>query len=179
MFGSYRHELLGAHLRDLEESTQRERAERLKALKRAIAETQTKNKRLIRTLEISDEIDQELVRGINERQAQLRAEREDLEHQLAEAEDELHRAPNPELLHRLPMGQLPDELSRRLFEALRLEIHYHHDSPLPGHPHRRDHRRRGTGHPDSQRRTPTYAQDRKRRGGTRYEPATCTSRRRC
>lgn len=65
------------------------------------------------------------------RRAELRAERDELSQQLAALEDEVHRAPNVALLGRLPvtpidLTELPDELSRRLFEVLRLEIRYDH-----------------------------------------------------
>jgi site-specific DNA recombinase len=44
-------------------------------------------------------------------------------------DDEVHRAPNPALLDQLPvtsvdLADMPDEISRQLFEALRLEIRY-------------------------------------------------------
>jgi hypothetical protein len=56
-----------------------------------------------------------------------------MERQLVEVEDEVHRAPNPTLLDHLPitpidLADLPDELSRRLFEALRLEIRYDYNT---------------------------------------------------
>lgn len=62
-------------------------------------------------------------------QAELRAERDRLEAQLDTVEAEAAEAPNPELLAHLPVGNLaladiPDNVSRRLFDALRLEIHY-------------------------------------------------------
>ncbi|GAA5169402.1 hypothetical protein [Amycolatopsis dongchuanensis] len=52
-----------------------------------------------------------------------------MEQQLAEAEQEISQAPNPGLIDYLPvsavdLAALPDDLSRRLFEALRLEINY-------------------------------------------------------
>ena len=56
-----------------------------------------------------------------------------MEQQLAQAEDEVQYAPNPALLDYLPvtaidLADMPDELSRRLFEALRLEIHYDYNT---------------------------------------------------
>lgn len=56
-----------------------------------------------------------------------------MERQLVEAEDEVRRAPNPALLDYLPvsaveLAEMPDELSRRPFEALRLEIRYDHNA---------------------------------------------------
>lgn len=54
----------------------------------------------------------------------------EFEAQLAEAEERILHAPNPDLIEALPItkiqiDQLPEELARQLFEALRLEIHYH------------------------------------------------------
>ena len=133
IFGAYRHDLLDLSLKTLDEVGRRERADRITALRRAIADAHTKSKRLLRTLELADEIDQEMIRDINERRAELKAERADLEARLEQAEDEVQHAPNPDLLHRLPIGRvdltrLPDEVSRRLFEALRLEIRYNHET---------------------------------------------------
>lgn len=57
--------------------------------------------------------------------AELRAQRDDLTRQLGALEEETDLAPNPVLLDSLPVGKVnPAGLSRRLFEALRLEIHY-------------------------------------------------------
>jgi hypothetical protein len=71
----------------------------------------------------------QFIRDINERRAELLAQKEDLERQLAQLEGQVDQAPNPDPLSRLPvtpvdLALMPDELSRRLFEALRLEIHY-------------------------------------------------------
>jgi hypothetical protein len=68
-------------------------------------------------------------RQLNERRAELRDERSRLEADLVEVEQQIEHAPNPELLDALPVGpidveQLPEDTARRLFEALRLEIHY-------------------------------------------------------
>lgn len=52
-----------------------------------------------------------------------------LEEQLAAAEENLQQAPNPDLLDALAVGEvevdkLPEDVARRLFEALRLELRY-------------------------------------------------------
>ncbi len=129
VFGEYRHELLDAGRLTLEADQQRERAERIDALRRAIAEDGAKGKRLLRGLELVEEPDKDFIRDINQRRAELREHRAGLERQLADLENEAQDAPNPDLLSRLPVGAIdlagmPDALSRRLFEALRLEIHY-------------------------------------------------------
>jgi hypothetical protein len=52
-----------------------------------------------------------------------------LERQLPAAEEQAHHTHNPDLLDHLPIAAvdlngMPDETTRRLFEALRLEIRY-------------------------------------------------------
>lgn len=131
VFGQYRHQLLDANLKVLDETAQRKRANRIAAMRRTISENEAKSKRLVRSLELADDVDQHLIRDINERRAELRAERDELAQRLAELEDEIHKAPNPALLDQLPVTQvdlteMPDDLSRRLFEVLRLEIRYDH-----------------------------------------------------
>jgi site-specific DNA recombinase len=129
VFGPYRHTLLDADQETLSQAVRHEKGGKVKALRRAIADTDAKSKRLIRNLELPDDLDQEFIRDIKERRAELRALRIDLERQLAAAEEQAHQTHNPSLLDHLPtaavdLDDMPDETSRRLFEALRLEIRY-------------------------------------------------------
>ncbi len=106
---------------------QRER--QVAALHRAIADTEARSKRLLRNFELVDDPDQDMGRDIAERRIELRSERVALQQKLAALEDEEAAAPNPGLLRALPVGpveldELPEDLSRRLFEALRLEVRY-------------------------------------------------------
>jgi hypothetical protein len=83
----------------------------------------------MRNFELVEEPDQELIKDINARRAELRAERARLDDQLADLQEQSAQAPNPRLLARLPvtpvdLAEMPDELSRQLFEALRLEMIY-------------------------------------------------------
>ncbi|WP_189052880.1 hypothetical protein [Longimycelium tulufanense] len=101
----------------------------LTALRRSIADTEAKIKRTVRNLELVDDPDRDLIRDINERRAELRAQKEQFESQLAEVEERILHAPNPDLIDALPVAkiqidELSDDLARALFEALRLEIHY-------------------------------------------------------
>jgi site-specific DNA recombinase len=137
IFGAYRHNLLDANLQTLNDTSRRDHATHVKALQSSIADTKIKSKNLLRSIEVADNSDlqkfQEFVREVNERRAELKAECADYEQRLAEAEDEARQAPNPDLLHHLPIGpvdltDLPDKLTRRLFEALRLEIRYNHNT---------------------------------------------------
>ncbi len=128
VFGRYRRQLLSASLKELDENAKKDRKTKITALRRAITEAETKRKNLVRNLELTD-VDQDFVRDVNERRAELQGEIEGLRAQLAKAEDEVQQASNPGLVDFLPVTQvelteLPDELSRKLFEALRLEIHY-------------------------------------------------------
>ena len=132
VFGSARQRLLGDSLQAMDTARQREQQSQRAALYRAIADNKTRSRNLVRSLEASDDPDQDLIRDINERRAELRAERARLEHELAELDEELAHAPNPALLDQLPvspvdLSELPDDISRRLFEALRLEISFDHD----------------------------------------------------
>jgi site-specific DNA recombinase len=99
------------------------------ALRRAITDADTRGRRLARNLELIDNPDQDFIRDLNERRAQIRHEKTRLETQLTEAEDRAAQVPNPALLAELPIGaidlaRLPDDITRNLFEALRLHIDY-------------------------------------------------------
>ncbi len=129
MFGAYRRSLLDSSAAALDADARRDHDDHVAALRRAITETDQRIKRTIRSLELVDDPDPDLLRDINERRAELRAHRQQLESQLDEAEARIHAAPNPDLIDALPItrvevDQLPEELARELFEALRLEIHY-------------------------------------------------------
>lgn len=85
VFGAYRHALLSTSLQTLQETQRQEHDGHIANLQRAIADTDTKSKRLLRSLEATDEPDPDLLRDINERRAELRAIRTELERQLDEA----------------------------------------------------------------------------------------------
>jgi site-specific DNA recombinase len=107
--------------------------EEIAALRRSIAETETKSKRLVGSLEVAHDVDKSFIRDINGRRAELRSQRAEMERQLAEVENEVQRTPNLDLVDYLPvtsvdLAALPEELFRRLFEALRLEIHNDHSA---------------------------------------------------
>ena len=135
VFGQYRADLLAANLTMLDQANRGERDRQIAALRRSIIDTETRSRRLIRNLELADEPDQDMIRDINERRAELRAERDDLRRQLTEIEEHVSQETNPALLQALPVGSvdleaLPDGLSRRLFEAVRLEIYYNRETNI-------------------------------------------------
>ncbi len=130
VFGPYRQELLSSTLRDLDMQARNKRAE---AITHAIADLDARKKRLIRTLEVvdgdNDEPDTELIQDIKNRRAEIKAERAKLAAELADLEDQANNQQDTDLLRMLPVGNcdlhaLPDDLTRKLFEALRLEVHY-------------------------------------------------------
>ena len=129
VFGPYRHALLDTSQQALIQATRNEQASKIEALRRAIADTDAKARRLIRNLELADDLDPDFIRDIKERRAELRAHRTGLERQLAAAEEQAHQTHNPALLDHLPVAAvdldgMPDETTCRLSEALRLEIRY-------------------------------------------------------
>ncbi|WP_171050060.1 recombinase family protein [Nocardia cyriacigeorgica] len=127
VFGRYRRTLLTddrAH-----EKAEAARQREITALRAGITEIDAKIKRLVRSLELVDEPDSDLIRDINERRAELRAQQAQLRTKLESLRTEAVDAPNPSLIEQLPNGyiaveKLPLELARDLFEALRLEIRY-------------------------------------------------------
>jgi site-specific DNA recombinase len=132
VFGSYRENLLDASLRELDDAARHDHQRQVTAVRRAISDNEARSKRLLRNFELVEEPDQELIKDINARRAELRAERAHLNDQLADLQEQTAQAPNPELLARLPVTPvdltgMPDEVSRQLFEALRLEMVYDHE----------------------------------------------------
>jgi site-specific DNA recombinase len=127
VFGPDRETLLRASLDRHQDTETTTRAERISALRRAITDTEAR--RLVRNLELIDDPDQDFIRDINTRRAELRGHKLQLETDLDQLETQAQQAPNPDLLTALPLGQidlehLPEDLTRRLFELLRLEIRY-------------------------------------------------------
>jgi site-specific DNA recombinase len=88
VFGPYRHGLLDASHTAVAREAKEEHAGKIKALQKAIADAGTKSSRLIRTLEITDDLDPDFIRDINQRRAELHALRDDLEGQLAAAQQQ-------------------------------------------------------------------------------------------
>ncbi|MBF6254640.1 hypothetical protein [Nocardia farcinica] len=133
VLGPGRQELLSSALRDLDMQAEQTRTERIATIKKSIADLDTRKKRLIRTLEVTSdddgEPDQELIQDIKNRRAEIKAERAKLAAELETLEEQVNDQQNPDLLRLLPVGAcdldaLPEDLARKLFEALRVEIHY-------------------------------------------------------
>lgn len=98
--------------------TVRAHAAKVKALRRAIADTEAKSSRLIRTLETTDDLDPGFISGIKQRRAELLAQRDDFEHQIARAQQQAQDTYNPALLDQLPvtevdLEEMTDERFRR------------------------------------------------------------------
>ncbi|WP_084655434.1 recombinase family protein [Nocardia altamirensis] len=127
VFGEYRRTLLEDS--DVDAKAASEREKQSVTLRQGIAEAETKMKRLVRSLELVDDPDRELVRDINDRRAELRTQQTQLQARLAEIEAEVLRVSSPGLINSLPIGylrveELPHGLARQLFDALRLEVRY-------------------------------------------------------
>jgi site-specific DNA recombinase len=73
VFGSYREHLLDASLRELDDAARQDRERQITAARRAISENEARSRRLLRNFELVEEPDQDLIRDINERRAELRA----------------------------------------------------------------------------------------------------------
>ena len=130
VFGPYRRLLLATTLDQLDQSDRHEHAHRLAATEKALREVEQRRRRLVHILEIADDPDPALVRDVNNRRAELAAQHDELSAELRRLHNHRHQQPNPDMLDTLPVGPcdiaaLPEPLARRLFEALRLEIHYH------------------------------------------------------
>ncbi len=91
VFGEYRRALLAADLRDQAETAAHEHAQRIAALHRAITDADNRGRRLARNLELVEDPDQDFIRDLNQRRAELRQHRARLEAQLARA----YRASRP------------------------------------------------------------------------------------
>lgn len=90
VFGAARQYLLDRDLRAVDAAEQQARDETLRSLRTAISETESKSKRLIRNLELVEDPDQDFIRDLNERRAELRVQKESLVQQLADLEDQVH-----------------------------------------------------------------------------------------
>ncbi|GAB2997335.1 hypothetical protein GCM10023080_074140 [Streptomyces pseudoechinosporeus] len=133
VFGTARHQLLKAHT-GVVDAEQRERQQRLSSLRTAAADCAARSRRLLQNMELLDWPDLGLVHEIAARHAVLRAQRQNLQQQLAAAlkdvdDHERHRAGMVKPLSQVPVAPaqlscLPDELSRPLFDTLRLAVRY-------------------------------------------------------
>jgi hypothetical protein len=127
VFGPDRFLLAAQALGAGESRAQSERAQRIAGLNRQIADLDTRRRKLMRTLEIADEIDDDFVRDIQERIAEVKAEKNALSRLLDAVETTVAEQENPNLLDALPVGtvdvgKLPEKIQRRLYDAFRLEI---------------------------------------------------------
>ncbi len=90
-------------------------------------------KNLVRSFALVDKPTKDFVSEINDERNGLHERESQLEVQLAEVEEEDRQAPNSDLLDALPVGEvrieeLPEDVARRLLEALRLELRYCKDA---------------------------------------------------
>lgn len=129
VFGPDRADLLAQQLGDTDTSAAEERQDQSRRLRRAQDDLTARRKRLLRSLELTDDPDGELTREINTRLIELRTETDRLTTQLAELDTAQDTRPAPALLDALPMApidlaRLPHDHARNLFDAFRLEVHF-------------------------------------------------------
>lgn len=127
IFGANRRAHVGTAISLDSERAVRDHQARIQAARAAIKDLETRRDRLVRTLELADHVDEELIRDISTRAAQLSSDRNARQAELADLERARPEQPCPELLDLLPIGpaaihDLPEDLQRRLFEAFRLEM---------------------------------------------------------
>jgi DNA invertase Pin-like site-specific DNA recombinase len=133
VFGPYRTDLLASDAERLFADQVRSRANNIAGLRGQIADLHQRRRQLARNFELIKDPDQAWLRDIHERRAELRSQITNLENQLAALEDHEEEIANRDPLDLLPirpldLGDLPDELSRRLFASLRLEVRYNRDT---------------------------------------------------
>ena len=132
MFGAYRRSLLSTTLDERVRAERDDHAQRISAAEKARHDVDQRRRRLVRVLEVTDDPEPSLLRDVNRRGAELSAQHDELTGQLRRLREQRLQLPNPDLIDALPLGacdvnDLPEPLARRLFEALRLEIHYDKD----------------------------------------------------
>ena len=107
VFGSYRENLLDASLRELDAAARHDRQQQVTAARRAISDNEARSRRLLRNFELVEEPDQELIKDINTRRAELRAERAHLNDQLADLQEQSAQAA---AARASAVGSPPDQL---------------------------------------------------------------------
>ncbi len=133
VFGDYCSELLRATVEQRHGESVAEHAGQVAAVHAAMADIEKRRASLLRSIEVADDLDADLLADISRRRKELGAEQARLRERAEHLRSVEVERPSPDLIDMLPIGScdldaLPDELSRRLFEALRLEIYYNrHD----------------------------------------------------
>ena len=132
VFGAYRRSLLSTTLDERVTAERDEHAQRISAAEKALHDVDQRRRRLVRVLEVTDDPEPSLLRDVNRRGAELSARHDELTGQPRRLREQRLQLPNPNLIDALPVGacdvnEMPEPLARRLFEALRLEIHYDKD----------------------------------------------------
>ena len=127
IFGPDRAALLAEQLRGIESSAAAEQGREMDSIRRRLEEAATRRKRLVRSLEFTDDRDGELARDVGIRLSELRVGADELTAALRSLEESQDPIPTPELLDALPvtgpdLARVSDERARALFDAFRLEI---------------------------------------------------------
>jgi hypothetical protein len=102
VLGAGRRDLLAAGLADADATAATQRRNRIAALRRDLADIDTRRVRLIRSLERTDDPDGELAREVYQRLAQLRADHDTATAELRDLEDAPAPTPTPGTARRAP-----------------------------------------------------------------------------
>ncbi|MHB8296094.1 MAG: recombinase zinc beta ribbon domain-containing protein [Acidimicrobiales bacterium] len=131
IFGARRKELLAADLGEVDHRAETARADSLAALRRALADIEVRQERLVRTLEAHDDPDGSVFSRVRDRLGELEAARRAKHDELAalRADQPGAAANDVDLLDELPFLNIslldaPEEHLRLLFEGFRLQVRY-------------------------------------------------------
>ncbi|MCP2337551.1 recombinase family protein [Actinomadura rupiterrae] len=129
VFHPNRRAYVGSLLNAADEQAVQDHEDRITAVQRTLRDIEDRRKRLIVSLELADQPNEALVRDVNLRSAEL-AEQHAAKHQELRTlrETQPPRA-NPELLDRLPVGNvafgsLPQKIQRGLLDVFNVEMRY-------------------------------------------------------
>ncbi|WP_253874757.1 recombinase family protein [Actinomadura rupiterrae] len=129
IFGPHRRARLNNLLLEADNQAARDHQEKISAVRRTIDDLDARQRRLVHSLELTDDPPAALIRNIKTRSQELTTDREAKQAELAELEAALPPRHSPELLDALPAGPvdislLPDEITRKLFDVFRLEVSF-------------------------------------------------------
>ncbi len=142
IFGPDRAALLAEQLRGIESSAAAEQGREMDSIRRRLEEAATRRKRLVRSLEFTDDRDGELARDVGIRLSELRVGADELTAALRSLEESQDPIPTPELLDALPvtgpdLARVSDEASAGAVRRLPPGDHLRQADPhrpVPGNP---------------------------------------------
>jgi hypothetical protein len=128
LLGRQRGDLLAGSVQRHVQHDREVQARQTAELDSVLSDIEERRKRLIRSLEMCTDPDPDLLQGVQLRLAELRAEQTDIEQERHAADLRVRDGTNPGLLDLVPVGRpnvdQSEDVMRRLFELIRLEIRY-------------------------------------------------------